>query len=64
MRAADGGKPAPEELKAFVRERLSPQKTPAYWIWIDDWPLTGSGKVQKFALRDAFERGEHEALTA
>lgn len=64
MRAADGGKPAPEELKAFVRERLSPQKTPAYWIWVDDWPLTGSGKVQKFALRDAFERGEHEALTA
>ena len=48
------GKPRPDDaaLKAFIRERLSPQKTPAYWIWVDEWPLTGSGKIQKFKLRD------------
>ena len=41
------GKPRPDDaaLKAFIRERLSPQKTPAYWIWVDEWPLTGSGKI-------------------
>ena len=58
MRAAPGPKPSSEELKAFVRERLSPQKTPAFWIWVDEWPLTGSGKIQKFKLREAYERGD------
>ena len=52
--------PADASLKAFVRERLSPQKTPAHWIWVDEWPLTGSGKIQKFKLREAFERGEFD----
>ena len=50
--------PDDASLKAFVRERLSPQKTPAHWIWVDEWPLTGSGKIQKFKLREAFERGD------
>ena len=50
------------DLKTFVRERLSPQKTPAYWISVDDWPLTGSGKIQKFKLQEAFEAGDHEPL--
>ncbi|MGE0045053.1 MAG: class I adenylate-forming enzyme family protein [Hyphomonadaceae bacterium] len=64
MRPRGAARPSPGELKAFIRERLSPQKTPAYWIWVDAWPLTGSGKIQKFALRDAFEQGAHQALTA
>lgn len=64
MRTAKGPKPSPAELKAFVRERLSPQKTPAYWIWVDDWPLTGSGKIQKFKLQEAYERGEFTAEMA
>ena len=59
MRCNGGARPDPAALKAFIRERLSPQKTPAYWIWLDQWPLTGSGKIQKFKLREAFERGEY-----
>ena len=50
------------DLKEFVRDRLSPQKTPAYWISVTDWPLTGSGKVQKFRLQEAFAAGEYEPL--
>ena len=64
MRCAGGEKMPAGELKAFVRERLSPQKTPAFWIYVEDWPLTGSGKIQKFKLREAFERGEFDVLTA
>jgi fatty-acyl-CoA synthase len=52
-------KPNATELKAFIRERLSAQKTPAHWVYVDAWPLTGSGKIQRFALRDAFVKGEH-----
>jgi fatty-acyl-CoA synthase len=59
MRPCDAERPDPATLKAFVRERLSPQKTPAFWIWVDQWPMTGSGKIQKFALREAFMRGDH-----
>ncbi len=49
--------PKVDELVAFCRERLSPQKTPKYWVFLDEWPLTGSGKIQKFALRERFEAG-------
>jgi fatty-acyl-CoA synthase len=33
------------------------------WVLVDGFPLTGSGKVQKYALRDAWAKGEHEAGT-
>lgn len=59
MRLADGAeRPEEQDLRSFVRERLSPQKTPAHWVWVTEWPMTGSGKIQKFELRDAFVRGE------
>ena len=54
---------SPAELKAFVRERLSPQKTPAYWITVNDWPLTGSGKIQKFKLTEMYVAGAFEVLS-
>ena len=60
MRGASSEQPDGPALKAFIRERLSPQKTPAFWIWVDDWPLTGSGKIQKFKLREAFEAGDFD----
>ncbi|MEM1434122.1 MAG: AMP-binding protein [Pseudomonadota bacterium] len=60
MRAAeDDNLPSAIDLKAHIRERLSPQKTPQYWLWVDGFPLTGSGKIQKFALAEAFSRGDY-----
>jgi fatty-acyl-CoA synthase len=64
MRAKGAARPHPVELKKFIRERLSPQKTPAFWIWVEAWPLTGSGKIQKFVLAEQFVQGKHEALSA
>ena len=62
MRCSEGSsRPEDCDLKAFVRERLSPQKTPQHWVWVDQWPLTASGKIQKFRLRDSFVAGEYEA---
>lgn len=58
MRSGTGNQPDDDAMKAFVRERLSPQKTPRYWFWVDDWPLTGSGKIRKFKLAEMFEAGE------
>jgi fatty-acyl-CoA synthase len=45
-------------LVGHCRQHIAPQKTPAHWIEIDEWPLTGSGKIQKFVLRDRFVAGE------
>jgi fatty-acyl-CoA synthase len=47
-------------LRAHCRAHLAPQKTPAHWIEVAEWPLTGSGKIQKFVLRDRFVEGAFE----
>jgi fatty-acyl-CoA synthase len=62
MRPANGRRPEAAELRAFIRERLSPQKTPKYWLWVEAWPLTGSGKIQKFKLAEQFVAGEHSPV--
>jgi fatty-acyl-CoA synthase len=47
-------KPTPEELRAHCRERLAPYKTPLHWLFVDAFPMTPSGKIQKFKLRESF----------
>ena len=51
--------PTVAELRSHLRAHLSPQKTPTRWYAVDGYPLTGPGKIQKFAVRQAWERGEH-----
>ena len=50
------------ELRAYLRKHLSHQKTPALWFVIDEFPLTGSGKIQKFELRKRWEAGVYEEV--
>ncbi|WDI31676.1 AMP-binding protein [Hyphococcus flavus] len=64
MRVRENKKPTAAELKAFIRERLSPQKTPAFWIYVEEWPLTGSGKIRKFKLAEAFKERKFDVLSA
>jgi len=55
--------PELHELKAYCQKHLSAQKTPTTWVQVPEFPLTGSGKVQKFAIRDKFLAGGYgEAL--
>jgi fatty-acyl-CoA synthase len=46
------------DLIAHCRANLAAQKTPKYWIEVSEWPMTGSGKIQKFALRDQWVAGK------
>jgi fatty-acyl-CoA synthase len=39
-------------LRAWCRERISAHKTPTHWFFIESYPMTPSGKIQKFVLRD------------
>jgi acyl-CoA synthetase (AMP-forming)/AMP-acid ligase II len=54
LRPAGDSAPADAELDAFCRERLAAYKVPRLWLTVDAFPMTASGKVQKFALRDRF----------
>jgi fatty-acyl-CoA synthase len=44
-----------EQVQAFCRERLARFKTPRYIRLVDAFPLTASGKIQKFRLREMHE---------
>ncbi|MEM7684019.1 MAG: AMP-binding protein [Pseudomonadota bacterium] len=52
----------PDALKSHCRKYLSPQKTPTVWCQVTEFPLTGSGKIQKFALRDRYVDGGYQPL--
>lgn len=40
------------DVKEFCWERMARYKAPKYVWFIDEFPLTGSGKIQKFKLRE------------
>ena len=54
IRPAPGESPTADELIAYCRENLAAFKTPRYWEFVDAFPQTASGKVQKFVLRETF----------
>jgi len=55
-----GKKMSTEEVRRWVRERLSGHLVPKYVFWVDGYPKTASGKVQRFALRDLGMQWEKE----
>jgi len=54
VRLAPGAALDVEALRAHCRSLISPQKCPAHWQAVEAWPLTGSGKIRKFELRDGW----------
>ena len=56
----EGGRELDQDaLHAHCRASLSPQKTPTVWCQVDAFPMTGSGKIQKFKLREGFLAGQY-----
>jgi fatty-acyl-CoA synthase len=45
--AADG-----RELESFCRDRIASYKIPRYWKFVDGFPMTVTGKIQKFRMRE------------
>ncbi len=41
-----------QELRDFCKDRISHQKIPRYFQFVTAYPMTASGKVQKFVLRE------------
>jgi len=51
-------RPSFAELTAFVRSQIAPHKTPVNWAFVAQVPMTPTGKIQKFVLRDQVAAGE------
>ena len=52
VRLRDGKSVTPEELKAFCKANLAYYKVPHYWKFVDCFPITVTGKIQKFKMRE------------
>ena len=53
VRRKDGADVTDEDLKAYCRDRLARYKVPRYVVFTDEFPMTVTGKVQKYKLREA-----------
>lgn len=47
-----GEKLTEDEVKEFVRSHMARHKTPSYVIFVESFPTTASGKIQKYKLRE------------
>jgi fatty-acyl-CoA synthase len=50
-------RPSVDELTTFLRGQIAPHKTPVFWAFRDQLPMTSSGKIQKFVLREEVVKG-------
>ncbi len=48
----EGVKLTVDEVRDYCRGKIARYKIPKYVFFVDEYPLTGSGKIQKFKLRD------------
>ena len=58
MPKASGTAPSVDQLYAYCRANLSPQKAPERWFFVDQYPLTSTGKIQKNVLLDWVKAGK------
>ena len=52
VRPREGAAVTEQELRAFCKGKMSHQKIPRYFQFVEAYPMTASGKVQKFVLRE------------
>lgn len=48
----EGASVTEDEIKTFVKGHMARHKTPKYIKFIDTFPMTASGKIQKYKLRE------------
>jgi fatty-acyl-CoA synthase len=48
----DGADATEQEIKDYCKGQIAHYKIPRYVMFVDGWPMTVSGKVQKYKMRD------------
>jgi len=51
VRPRPGATPTERELTTYCRSCLSAFKVPRYWRFVETFPMTVTGKIQKYRLR-------------
>jgi fatty-acyl-CoA synthase len=49
----DGASLSEDELREYCREKIAHYKVPRHVTFVDEFPMTVTGKVQKYKMRDA-----------
>lgn len=52
----NGHQATAEEFIEFCKGKIARHKIPRYWEFVEDYPMTASGKIQKFKIREIFEK--------
>jgi fatty-acyl-CoA synthase len=52
VRLREGQEVTGQELREWCRGRIASFKVPRYWRFVDEFPMTVTGKVQKFKMRE------------
>ena len=52
----DGQKATAEEFIEFCKGKIARHKIPKYWQFVETYPMTASGKIQKYKVREMFEK--------
>jgi fatty-acyl-CoA synthase len=52
VKLRDGAAVGGDELTAYCRGKIASFKIPRYWKFVDEFPMTVTGKIQKFRMRD------------
>jgi fatty-acyl-CoA synthase len=56
----NGNQATAEEFIEFCKGKIARHKIPKYWEFVEDYPMTASGKIQKFKIKEAFEKKYQE----
>ncbi|MBR0812262.1 AMP-binding protein [Bradyrhizobium diazoefficiens] len=56
VRVRSGETLTAEEVRAFCEGQIAHNKIPRYVEFVDEFPMTVTGKIQKFLMRDAVEQ--------
>jgi fatty-acyl-CoA synthase len=56
IRLRDGASATAEEIRAFCQGQIAHYKVPRYIKFVDDFPMTVTGKIQKFLMREQMIR--------
>ena len=65
VRVKEGRSVTGDELRDWCKGRIATFKIPRYWRFVDEFPMTVTGKVQKFKIRETsiaeldLERASH-----
>jgi len=56
IRVKPGQTLTPDEVRSFCQGQIAHNKIPRYVEFVDEFPMTVTGKIQKFIMRDAVEK--------